>query len=237
MKFSIIIIAAVLVWTAYAFRSNQEIPPVIIPTPISSPSPTQIPKSVINTVPFVAQAPFGDWNDLRQQEACEEASALMAMLWVRGDTTINTFAALDEILADSTYQEQVFGIYHDTSAKDTIERIFHGYYQYQNVELKNDVLVGDIISELNAGHLVLAPTNGQALSNPYYTAPGPERHMIVIHGYDIDSNEFVTNDPGTRFGHNYRYDADLFWRAIRDYPTGYNLPITGSEKNVIVVKK
>ena len=76
--------------------------------------------------------------------------------------------------------------------------------------------------ELEAGHLVIIPTNGQALKNPNFTLPGPERHMLVVKGYDYETEEFITNDPGTRNGADYRYKKDLLFEAIRNYKTGFH---------------
>ena len=61
--------------------------------------------------------------------------------------------------------------------------------------------------------------------------------MIIIRGYDPLTKEFITNDPGTRKGELYRYDATVLYEAIRDYPTGYHEIIPHIEKNMIVVSK
>src|SRR3989344_2804953 len=39
---------------------------------------------VLLNVPFTSQAPLADWIDPRHQEGCEEASLLMAWLWING---------------------------------------------------------------------------------------------------------------------------------------------------------
>jgi hypothetical protein len=79
--------------------------------------------------------------------------------------------------------------------------------------------------------------NGQIMHNPYYRAPGPPRHMIVIRGYDPATKQFITNDPGTRNGELYLYDAKVLFEAIRDYPTGYHETIYSIRKTMIVVEK
>ena len=79
--------------------------------------------------------------------------------------------------------------------------------------------------------------NGQLLHNPNFKQPGPERHMLVIIGFDPRKKQFITNDPGTRNGANYRYNYTTLYNAIRDYPTGYNKPIKKVEKNIIIVGK
>ena len=108
---------------------------------------------------------------------------------------------------------------------------------YSKVTLEMNITVDDIIYELNQGNLVITPMNGQIMHNPYYTLPGPPRHMIVIRGYDPDREVFITNDPGTRNGELYEYDAKVLYEAIRDYPTGYHETINKIEKNMIIVWK
>lgn len=191
-------------------------------------------KKVLQNVPFVSQAPFGDWGDPRQQDGCEEISALMAMAWVRGET-LSRKQALEKLFAISEYEETTYGSYHDTSAKDTVQRIFNEYFEYQNVEVIESVTEEAIKRELMLGNLVITPMDGQLLNNPYYSPPGPERHMVVVIGYDPATDEFITNDPGTRRGEGYRYDASDFVNAIRDYPTGYHAPISPSSRSAMIV--
>jgi len=199
--------------------------------------PAKTPDYKIQTVPFLSQAPFGDWKDLRQQDGCEEASAIMAMLWVRGDGRVTKDYALSKILDIHDYEEKNYGNGYDTSAEDTLENIINGYYNYKNASLITDATLENIRNELARGNLIIAPVNGQALKNPNYSGSGPERHMLVIIGYDPVKKEFITNDPGTRKGENYRYGETLFYNSIRDYASGLKSPIPDTHKNIIVVKK
>ncbi len=135
------------------------------------------------------------------------------------------------------YQKKNYGEYRDTSAEDTVARITKGYFAYSQAEVRRGITINDIINELGKGNLVITPMDGQRLKNPHYTPPGPERHMLVIRGYDSKTKEFITNDPGTRLGEKYRYKEEVLYNAIRDYLTGYHLPIGKEEKVMIVVKK
>jgi hypothetical protein len=222
-------------------------PDNIAPLPVSTAPSTEavieLPRPASSTdqyvffnVPFLSQAPFADWQDPRQQDGCEEATAIMAMHWVKG-TPVTKEKGLEEILALAKYEEDTYGSFHDTSAADTVERIFHDYYGYDQVSARENITLRDIKAELEKGHLVITPMNGRALGNPNYTAPGPERHMIVIKGYDPEMREFITNDPGTRKGEGYRYPENVFFAAIRDYSTGDHVPIEGIKKAMIVVEK
>lgn len=208
-------------------------PAVKLPALIAAPEPAEYP---LLGVPFLSQAPFGDWQDPRQQDGCEEASVIMAMAWARG-RTFNREDGLEKIFVLAAFQEENYGTYHDTSVADTIERLFFGYYDYPGASIREDITIADIKDELRRGRLIIVPADGQALGNPHFTAPGPERHMLVIKGYAPDKREFITNDPGTRNGESYRYAEAVLYNAVRDYPTGDHEPITAARKNMIVVEK
>lgn len=193
-------------------------------------------KVLIENVPFTSQAPFGNWSDQRQQDGCEESSALMAVRWARGQS-LNQEEALDEILTASNYILDTYGEYRDISGQDTVNWILKDYFSYTNAELRKNITIHDIVEELLSGHVLLIPMNGQLMHNPNFTLPGPPRHMVLVKGYDSEKKIFITNDPGTRNGENYEYDYDVFYNAIRDYPTGYHELIEKVEKNMIIVKK
>lgn len=187
-------------------------------------------------VPFTPQAPYGDWDDARQQDGCEEASSLMAVRWAQGKE-LTKDEALREILAISDYEEATYGNYHDTDAKDTLERIIKGYFKFEGAQAQGNIDTDDIKDALYEYKLVIVPVNGQKLGNPHFTQPGPERHMLVVIGYDPKSNEFITNDPGTRKGQNYRYTAVVLQNALEEYPTGYHIPLFGHRTAMITVEK
>lgn len=193
-------------------------------------------KIILYEVPFSDQAPLGNWDDEIQKEACEETSALMAMLWVKGELDISKENAQKEILAISNFELEKYGTYKDTSASDTIQRILIDYFSYHQAVLKDVEKPEDIIVELEAGNLLIVPINGRTLGG-VYPAPGPERHMLVIIGYDYNTKEFISNDPGVACGKLYRYKQDALFLSIRDYLSGEDLPIIKNRKNMIVISK
>ncbi|MBD3282599.1 MAG: hypothetical protein GF387_03290 [Candidatus Portnoybacteria bacterium] len=184
-------------------------------------------------VPFIVQAPFGNWDNPIFQDACEEASLLMAFNWING-TDIGLDEAYQEIIEIARFEEINYGSFVDRSAADTAV-LMEDYFGYSDVSVVYDFGIEDIKKELEAGNLVIAPMNGRAVGNPHYTTPGPERHMIVIIGYD--SYDFITNDPGTQYGEGYRYGQEAFFNAIRDYKTGDHLPILDNKKAMIIIRK
>ena len=193
--------------------------------------------TLIMPVPFTSQAPNANWRDQRQEDGCEEATALMAMAWARGEKnkTKNTWEKA--IINLSDFEQKKYGEYRDVTLKDMVAWIFKDYFKYEKVSLKPVSSARDILSELEKGNLVLLPMNGQLLKNPNFKSPGPSTHMILIKGYDYKTKEFITNDPGTRKGENYRYSEKIIFGAIRVYPTGYHLVIKKLDKVMILVEK
>lgn len=198
------------------------------------PRPAPLPPAVDIPVSFTAQAPFGDWSQ-PWQDACEETSVLMAMAWVRGITLTPDLAA-EEILSLVDFEEEVFSYHRDTNLTDTL-RLFTDFYGYKDVELAREAITAERIKkEVAAGNLVIVPLAGELLAaeNPYFTSP-PHYHMVVIRGYDDTTQQFVTNEPGTRFGDGFRYSYDLLSDAIHDW-TGSPDTVFFGERAMIVVR-
>lgn len=235
----VVAVFAIFRWDTNKPESFSSPPPAVTQSPSPKPSPISFLKSkVLLEVPFVAQAPTGNWDDPRQQDGCEEAAAWMAVLWATGGDVPKTFAKQEaKILEIADWEEKEYGSYHDTAAEDTVERIYKAYFGYEKVRVVDSIDVVNIKQELSAGNLVQVPADGRILANPNYTAPGPERHNLVIIGYDDATREFITNDNGTRRGKGYRYKYEVMLAAIRDYPTGDHLPIMGVKKAMIIISK
>ncbi|MBL7058576.1 C39 family peptidase [Patescibacteria group bacterium] len=187
-----------------------------------------------HNVPFTSQAPLSEWDIDMFQDGCEEASIIMAMAWVNNQA-LTKESARQDIINLSNFQLEKYGGYHDRSARD-VAQLIRDYYNYTNVDYRENIQANDIIDILNIGNIVIAPMNGQALKNINFTAPGPINHMLVITGYDATTREFITNDPGTRNGKDYRYKFEILENALRDYPTGYHELNNKKLKNIIVIK-
>ena len=90
----------------------------------------------------------------------------------------------------------------------------------------------DIEEVISKNSLVLVPAAGQQLGNPFYTAPGPLYHMLVLKGYT--NSQFITNDPGTIHGENYPYDFEKILSANHDWNSGN---VTTGARVMVVVSK
>ncbi len=182
-------------------------------------------------VPFIVQAPYSNWDDPIFQDACEEASLIMAFGWLNGIDNFTDKEVYEKIIDMNEFEKRNYGAYIDLDAAHTAQ-LMKDYFNYNNISVVYDFTIKDIKEELEKGNLVITPMNGRALGNPYYTSPGPQRHMVVIIGYN--DSEFITNDPGVGLGAGYKYDQKLLFDSIRNYETGNRLPIKGGKAMIIV---
>jgi len=185
-------------------------------------------------VPFAPQAPFANWKDPRKRDGCEEASVVMAARWAGGQS-LSRDDADREIDALSDLAVERFGSYVDASAADTAALLSARYGTSSRV--RYDVSVDDLKQELRDGNLLIVPVNGARLGNPHFLLPAPQRHMIVVRGYDDDAGMFITNDPGTRWGSGYRYSYETIGAAMRDYATGNHVELPPPRTAAVVVSR
>lgn len=172
---------------------------------------------LISDVPFTTQAPNWNWSNLMYQEWCEEASLIMAISWVKW-SILTPNIANSEIIKISNYEINIFWGYSNTSIYDTA-KILQKYYSFNNFKITHNISKNDIINSLANWNILLIPAYWRALHNKNYTTPGPISHMIVIVWYDPITKEFITNDPWTKYWKWFRYDEDILFNAIWDYPT------------------
>ena len=207
--------------------------------PISEPEPetpsvdepeSDVPSEYNLAVPFTSQAPHGNWVP-PYKEACEEASALMAAFYFQKepDGQIDPETADEEILRIVAFEDTFFGYNADTTAAETA-LLIENYY-HLTTELVMNPTADQLKEQIAAGYPIIMPAAGRELGNPYFTAPGPRYHMLVIKGYTEEG--FITNDPGTRHGEDYFYSTDVLLNAIHDWNGG---EVELGEKVVIVVK-
>lgn len=96
------------------------------------------PQFIVHNVPFAKQAPFGEWNDPRQRDGCEEAAMVMAMAWARGGNEIPPEEAKRDIINISEYERVMFGFFQDTSIADTA-RLMREVYNHQGVTVQDNI--------------------------------------------------------------------------------------------------
>jgi hypothetical protein len=194
----------------------------------------KLPDRVLLDAPFFPQAPLARWSDPRQQDGCEEAALLMVHLWLTGQT-MTAEQAEQEIIRLSEYEALRYGGFVDRSITDVCA-LFTDYYHHK-AYIRRDVSAEDIRETLARGNLVIVPTNGRILDNPNYTAPGPITHMLLVTGYDDETGQFITNDPGTRNGRGFVFSYERLIAAIYDYPTGGHVEYRPTGTVMMVVEK
>jgi hypothetical protein len=191
----------------------------------------ELPTSINLAVPFTSQAPHAVW-DNPYKEACEEASLYMVHRYFEGEPAglIEATKADEELLRIVAFEEGLFGFFEDTTAQQTatLAEVMYG----REYELVEDPTAEDIKRHVAAGRPVIVPSAGRLLGNPYFTAPGPVYHMLVVRGYTA-SNQFIVNDPGTSRGEEFIYDVDTIMDAMHDWNGGDE--ITEGKKVVLVL--
>jgi hypothetical protein len=160
---------------------------------------------------FVSQAPHGVWDE-PYKEACEEASMIMAVAHVKKEPV--TLRSMSQGIISLVKWEEDKGYGVDVNAQQVAD-IMKEYFGVTAV-IDQDVSVENIKQQLVSGAVVVIPAAGRELNNPNFQRPGPIYHMLVIIGYDENKKEFITHDPGTRNGGNFRYKYDVLINAIHD---------------------
>ena len=197
----------------------------------------EMPDSINLDVPFFSQAPDADW-DMPWQEACEEASVVLAYYYITNQPlTKGQFKK--EILSLVDWQNEHFGNYEHTNIEQTVKmltllQVKNSKLETRNskfeVQVSNNPLVEDLKKELAQGHIIIAPFAGRQLKNPFYSNEGPYYHMMVLKGYD--QKHFITNDVGTKRGHNFIYPYDRIMSAMHEW---HDEDINLGGKKVIVL--
>jgi len=178
----------------------------------STPESVRVPEELNLAAPFYAQAPFANW-DFPWQEACEEASILLAAnAYYEYEWTAEEFN--QEILDMVDWQNEVFGDYWHTDMEQTA-RILDEHLGLKSI-MHEDPTFEDLKQLLAKGHFLIMPFDGKAMNNPFFTNGGPEYHVVLVKGYTADGG-IITHDVGTRRGADYVYDWDVLDNALHDY--------------------
>ncbi|MFO7807015.1 MAG: C39 family peptidase [Candidatus Moraniibacteriota bacterium] len=194
-----------------------------------------LPSYHLNEVPFFPQSPFAKWDPLHE-EACEEAAIIMSHLYLSDKEEISLEEADKEIREIIAYEEEELGFGEDINAEQMI-KLTEEFYGHKLTTLK-DYENETIKRHLARGNIFIAPAAGRVLENPNFQAPGPLYHALIITGYDDEAKQFITNDPGTRRGENFKYSYQNLLESIHDFPeNGKKENILQGEKVLILVKK
>jgi uncharacterized protein YvpB len=188
--------------------------PRVTVTPAASAKPTSTAApagSAKLTVPFFSQAPFGVWDPLHE-DACEETSLLMVKYF--NENTNPSKEAADQDIIDLVHAGERVG--HGLSITlDQLNRLAADHLGMKTGRIKQGATVEDLKAEISAGRPVIVGAAGKILPNPNFRDGGPVYHMLVLIGYDEQG--FITNDPGTSRGKDFRYTFDELYHALHDW--------------------
>jgi hypothetical protein len=209
---------------------------IVPPTtaPLIPVDPTDLPDETLLSVPFYAQAPFGDWV-APYLHTCEEASLLLAYHYVT-EQALTVYSFDEALLAMVNWENDYFGDYQHTSIEETAD-ILENYLGFEDFLIVDNPTVEDLKGYLAAGHPIVAPFAGQYLPNPYFGKVSPVYHMLTITGYN--DWEFITNDVGTKNGEAFVYDIDVLMDALHDWHPDadlYDDGILNGGKRVLVLQ-
>lgn len=194
------------------------------------PSSTPTSSTVKLKVPFTAQAPTANWDELHN-EACEEASAIMAYAYFNNITSLPPAVVEEEIQKLTEWQKENYGYYLSINTQEAARMIREVYGLSTEIVEMSEPTIKQALAD---DKLIVFPAQGQKLGNPNFTAPGPIYHMLVITGYN--ETNFITNDPGTRKGFNYTYSYKTLYGAAGNWSHDDHAVNQGDKKIIIVSK-
>lgn len=193
----------------------------------------ELPVFIENDAPFISQAPFGVWDDLHD-EACEEAVLIIANGFLNNADEISKEVAEKEIQALVAWQMKKYGEHKDLNIAEIKDMALNFY--------RDELIVSENINEENFkkilanGDIIIIPAAGRELNNPFFTSPGPLYHALVVIGYDDLKREFITHDPGTKRGKEFRYSYDILLNSVHDFPGKKEKILEGKPRALIVRK-
>jgi hypothetical protein len=165
-------------------------------------------------VPFITQAPYGNWSQ-PWQDACEETSVAIVNAYYENNNLNNKATAKKAIEGVLNIKERFYGKSHSEKITQVAELI-NKFLPWESTLIENPTLE-QVKEQLDKNQPILLPAYGKALHNPYFKNGGPDYHLLVISGYDNEKQEFITQEPGTRYGLDFRYKYDTILDANHDF--------------------
>lgn len=198
-------------------------------TPAAPTVPADIPESINLDVPFTSQAPEKDWSQ-PWQDACEEAAIIMLHAYEH-DKSISIDSAKHDILTMVKWEEDLG--WGRSIEMEKIQKIFTDYLTGYTGKLHvvENPTINQIKEYIAGGKPVFVVADGRILPNPHFQNGGPPYHALIVRGYTKDS--FITNDPGTQFGKNYKYKYNDLMISIHDWNEG---DVPNGRRLVLVVE-
>ena len=167
-------------------------------------------------VPFTSQAPDGIWIQ-PWKDACEETSVFMVHRFYLQKNIETAEDAKRGIFKNFNMKKTIHGTSLDENARTIVNTI--NTFLPWSAHVVDDPTLADMKAELADGRPIIVPAYAPALHNENFGGPFPY-HMIVLSGYDDTDGVFITEDPGTQYGHSYRYTYATILDAMHDFLSG-----------------
>ncbi len=188
-------------------------------------------KFLISGVPFTVQSPDSKWDEYGE-ESCEEMSEIIVDRYWR-KLPLDRKIGLVERNRLIGYEIKNYGDFRDENAEQIAERL-RNYFGYSDVEVIYDFTLDELKRKITEGRPIIVPAAGRKLNKPYFKQPVPLYHNLVVIGFDGD--KIIVNDPGIGKGEGYRYNENILYNAIHDFP-GSKERIEEGRKAMIIIKE
>jgi hypothetical protein len=176
-------------------------------------------KEIVNLeVPFISEAPQKIWSGA-WLNGCEEASVAMVDNFYIGKNKVtpkDAAALMNKLFA---WQNKIYKSNANSNATRTVEMILKNNLSFKT-RIVRDPTLEQIKNELRAKRPVISLHYGLNLKNPdlVFRRNGSAYHMIVIKGFDDNTQEFIVHDNGShKNGVDFRYKYDILMSSLRDY--------------------
>ncbi|EKD43122.1 MAG: hypothetical protein ACD_72C00445G0001 [uncultured bacterium] len=177
----------------------------------------EIPKKVQLKVPFTSEIPNGSWVK-PWNNACEEASIVMVEGYYYGYESTTKKIAMQSMKPLFKIQDKIFGSNVDTDTFRTA-KLINNYTNF-SATIKENPTLEDVRIELRNDRPVISMHYAKNLQNPnhHFRVGGSYYHVIVITGYDDETQEFIVNDSGDeKTGGGYRYPYEDYMKSLHDF--------------------
>ena len=164
-------------------------------------------------ISFSPQAPYAHWEQ-PWQDACEETSIIIVDSFYHNQE-LNPAQAQQNIESILNIKNKFYGQSYDENAQK-IADIINNFLLWEATVIENPSLQ-QIKTELDNNRPVIMPVHGRELQNPYMNTTNLDYHVLVISGYDDQAQQFITQEPGTQSGANFRYSYNNLLSAMHDF--------------------
>ncbi len=172
------------------------------------------PKEKNLDVPFVSQAPEGNWFE-PWLNACEETSIFMIDAYYTGEEEISTEEAKENIREIFTLKTQEIDSSLDESMQ-TVKELIDLLDLSWTAEVVENPTADQLIQEIANNRPVIVPIYAPKLYGTNDSVAGPDYHVVVLVGYNDETSEFILNDPAHASDTEPRFSYEVLMEAIHD---------------------